>query len=68
MFGKALKMRRLWKKSPRNKNGKKCRQYPLQATPPKRVKSGRLLSEKTRKSQQMCFRDKTAYVWGLGHH
>ena len=27
----------------------------------------RLLSEKVRKSRQMRFRDKTAYVWGLGY-
>ena len=33
--------------------------------PPKRVKSGHLLSEKARKSRQMGFRDKTAYAWGL---
>ena len=33
--------------------------------PPKRVKSGHLLSEKnTRKLRQMSFRDKTAYAWG----
>ena len=35
--------------------------------PPKRVKSGHLLSEKARKSRQIRFRDKTAYVWGLGY-
>ena len=35
--------------------------------PPKRVKSGHLLSEKARKSRQMRFRDKSAYVWDLGY-
>ena len=34
----------------------------------KRVKRGHLLSEKVCKSRQMRFRDKTAYVWGLGYH
>ena len=35
--------------------------------PPKRVKSGHLLSEKARNLRQMRFRDKTAFFWGLGY-
>ena len=50
------------------KNGKKADNVRFGQTPPKRVKSGHLLSEKARKSRQMRFRDKTAYVWGLGYH
>ena len=51
------------------KNGKKADNVRFGRPPPtRRVKSGHLLSEKARKSRQLCFRDKTAYVWGLGYH
>ena len=34
----------------------------------KRVKRGHLLPEKARRSRQIHFCIKTAYVWGLGYH
>ena len=53
-----------WKGKPRyKKTVKKGDIVPFRRTPPpKRVKRGHLLSEKERKSRQMRFRDKTAYV------
>ena len=49
------------------KNGKKGEIVP-HPHPPKRVKRGDLLFEKTRKLRQMRFCDNIAYVWGLGCH
>ena len=52
------------------KNGKKGDMVPIQRppSPPKQVKRGHLLSKKARKSRQMRFRNKTAYVRGLGYN
>ena len=44
------------------KTVKKVTLSPFGDPPPKRVKRGHLLSEKERKSRQMRFLDKTAYV------
>ena len=48
------------------KNGKKGGHCPLSATPPLNGQKGDICClKKERKSRQMHFRDKTAYVWGL---